>query len=279
MQMVGEYTQLITLDEAFAEYQRNPEFNKLINSGLYVYHDTEEMYVLNDPKIAYIDNGEIVLTQEAEDSLSEYALTFRIYRTGSLFDKATSFDKESEGKIGKELRFDGELRTFHDPSKIYARQHQFSDMYYESSPELTECKCEEKGEKHCRPKKENCPVKTWDLMGHIINLLDMNRNDFIKATNLGTYMYEKIKRTRRRSGPPERETLMAFVVGLNVPLGIANELFEKARKHLLNPKHSHSEDAAYIFALHSLYGGSMHDKNEFFIEHGAKPLGSKESRE
>lgn len=243
------------LDEhdAFYEYRTNKEFQKLIDSGLFIYVDGH--FVINDEQFVSNEDGHYSLTDYAWANLDDCTLQFT-WQTISQKDAARGFPFEifhRENATRKVSKYD---------SSKNASVVQMSEQLKEKRAEF---------ERQNNIRKVVTPAKTcWELIYEIIQSKGISKAHFCSATSLGEEVYRKAE--KNIGTKPSLRTIVAIGRGLDLDIATVERLLQLAG-HAFDDS---DESQALKFCITGYSGKSVDDANEFLESYGYEPLGTKQ---
>lgn len=248
-------TENISYREAFYEYSDNEEFRKIVDSGSFRYVDGH--YVIADPKYVTVNSdGTVVLSQYALDNIDECTLKFTYHQVNI----------EKHGEYHQDIFHRTNINTYaqlpqydsNQNTEVIQRAHdlqqkreQFDSQY--AIHELSYKSFWEKVHEILVLKKWNAVIFADKTLLHEIN--------FSHAVN-------------NHSSLPSIRTVIAICAGLDLDINMTNELLHLAG-HALNGSREHQ---ALSFAITAFGGQPIEARNEFLIDQGFDPLGSKQRK-
>ncbi len=243
----------INREDAFYAYSNDPEFRKLIDSGLFRYVDG--YFVIDDS--AYIEcdkSGNYSLTNYAWSHLEKCTIQFTS-------KKINHTDGHKHLPIGIMHHKNSEYEL----SKFDSRQNSvvISEAIEKKRQEFERQKADRKivcGE------AKTC----WQLMYEIIESKGMSKSHFCSATGLGEEVYRKAKKNNDTT--PNLRTIVAFACGLDLGIEVTERLLQSAG-HAFNDSDEHQ---TLKFCITSFSGCSLEECNEFLISYGYAPLGTQQ---
>jgi hypothetical protein len=243
----------ISARDAFYEYHDNPEFQELIDSGLFSY--VNGFFVINDPKFVELrPNGELSLTSYAWNNLGECTLQFtyrkvNIRRHGeyhtdvfhrknrNTFDRLPHFDASKNASVVAIAADLQEKRKEFEAQ--YAEHQQLTPTFWQRAYEIMQ-------------------AKKW------------NTTIFCNRTGLNEVVFSRAK--NNHNSLPDVRTVISICSGLDLDIGLTNELLSLAGHSLSNSR----EHQAYAFVITGYKGRSLDEKNEFLRSIDVHELGSKQ---
>lgn len=247
------YFASINARDAFYEYCDNDEFRSILDSGLFCY--ANGYFVINNEKyVAQSDDGNYSLTDYAYANLSECTLQFTYHRVN--------------------MREHGKFHTdfFHrdNPAAFERLPHYDADRnipVIDTAQELAR----KVAEFESQYTTHKIFTKTfWQRAQEIMAAKHWNSSVFSERTLLNEMTFSRVK--NNFDSLPDVRTVMAICAGLDLDIGLTNELLSLAGHTLSNSR----EHQAYRFIITGYSGRSIHERNEFLESVDIAPLGSKQ---
>jgi len=250
-------TYCISLEDSLHQYFINKDFQKIINSGKFVYVDGH--YVLYDPKyISRLENGALCLTEYAKLHIHECCLRFDLVLNAKT---RIDFSKFKDSVMFQDVSVDyRRIPNFNQDKhnmELFNRNEDLKKFYNEVADELSVA----------FDMGQTFSQFAWKLIRH----KKVNKQIFADRTLLSDAYFDRIKNNRLKTNP-DIETVMAICIGLDLDGKIGEELLEKAG-HKLNYSQLH---VIYRKFLYSLKGYSIYQCNEILEAYGFKSLSKKE---
>lgn len=244
---MGNLTHEITLEEAWGEYLDNSDFRAIVQSGDFLY--VGNRYVLNKPEFVHFGiDGRPELTKQAQQNLNECAILFRAVVIYEPSDPSMRGDSKSS-----------------TPKKRTAKHY---DLNSQGALPKEIIELRERG-RRCHEKQSAHIKTTWGRIYEYLQQEKANPQTFFQRTLLNSSYFTKAK--NHDSSPPSMHIIISIVAGYDWGLHRAEELLKLAG-HAFSPINKQHD--AYLFAINSMYGFSIEDKNSIFIKEGLNPLGS-----
>lgn len=241
-------------NDAFYEYSTNPEFRKLIDSGLFRYVDG--YFVINDKKyITHEDSGEYILTDYAWEHLSECTLQFSWQVL-----KGADVHKHFPSEI---------LHRANTDRKTSKYELSNNKPVIQMSEELKQ-KREEFERQNSIRKMTSINKTCWQLIYEIIQSKGLSKSHFCSLTNLGEEVYRKAEKNIGTN--PSVRTIVAIARGLDLNLDTTETLMRLAG-HAFGET---DEDQALKFCITGFSGKPIEEANEFLESYNYEPLGTKQ---
>lgn len=238
--------QTYTIDEqdAIAEYLRNPEFRKVIDTGLFVY--AESHYCLNTSQYVYVDHsGYFHLTREARENMAACCLVF-------------------EEKYLHKLRVLLGGRLLKNPEKG-SKRVQYCGKNGEAATTAEGLALRKMLEKQAR--EMQTVKKTFNQM--TVDLMKSHRFTVPALAEATGMSPDTIKNLRN---DPDRvfdiRELVAFCIALHLPPDVSNEYINAS----LSKFRSSIDMELYKYALKQWYTLTVPVVNRKLVEAGAVPL-------
>jgi hypothetical protein len=244
-------TYTIPFAEARREYLNNDAFREVLNTGCFIY--VENSYVLNSAEyVAYGGNNEPVLTEYARAHLDGCALLFEereiIKYSGSV----------TRGADGQEAAV--EIRNTTSYPALRQKKGLTEDIQRLRKAMLEQFELQAAHQKTC-----------WQRIFEIItNKGTTTSGQFQNKTGLVDKVFNRAK--NNALSMPEMKTVITVAAAYDLDLSTMEELLRLAG-HSLSP--ASKEHHCYRFILTTMFGRGMQAKNEFLVEEGFEPLGSK----
>lgn len=241
-------------NDAFYEYSTNPDFRRLIDSGLFLYVDGS--FVINDEKyIIQDDNDALSITDYAWEHLAECTLQFKWQTL-----KGSDIHKHFPSEILHRANTDRKTSAFvADQNKAVIQM----------SEELREKR--EEFEKQNSIRKMTAINKTcWQLIYEIIQSKGLSKSHFCSLTHLDEEVYRKAEKNIGTN--PSVRTIVAISRGLELNLETTETLMRLAG-HAFGET---DEDQALEFCITGFSGKTIKEANEFLESYDYEPLGTKQ---
>jgi len=249
-------TRQIEINEAFELYRKNGNFRTILEYGQFCYVDGH--FVINDAKyVQMADTGALELTEYAKNNPKECILNFT-YRLKSYRDEnlQTSFLYRYESSEYK--------KVLQDTSNTE------NDAIAALSEELRK-KRKEFDAKFCLQK--SLSKTCWQRIYEILQAKHIYVSAFTGRTHLHENYYYHAK--NNYASMPDIRTIIAICAGLDLDIGLTNELLALAG-HSLSP--TSTEHQAYSFVITGLSGETMDTRNTFLQSYGIPELGTKSKK-
>jgi len=235
-----------TIDEVdgVREYVRNPEFRKIIDTGLYTY--VEGHYCLDDPDFIRTDQfGFRHLTQYARVNMDKCCLAFKVVYQNTIIRVFNGIMRKNGGKARQD---------FH-----YIKKDGSSPVTEEGRKRLAAIR-KQKADQALIEKTFN--QMTVDLMdGRKINIVPL-----AEATGLSRDTIKNMRNDPRRLFPIQE--VVAVAIALHLPPEVSREYIRHAPTNFLDT----DEMFCYKYALNEWYQLSVAEVNRKLVEMGVPPL-------
>lgn len=243
----------ISQSEAFYEYSTNPEFQKLIDSGLFIYADG--YFVINDEKyVTRTEAGCYELSDNAWDNIPACTLQFTWQNVNNERHKHFPFEIFH--------RANADQRTSKFDSEQSAAAVQMSELLRKKRDEF---------ERQISAFRLTSLNKScWELMHDIIQQQGLSKSHFCSLTGLDEIVYRRAEKGEQTM--PSFSTIMSFAGGLDLDLDTTKKLLQLAG-HAFNDTDQHR---AYMFCISGFQGRPLEERNAFLESYGYPPLGSKQ---
>ena len=251
----GHFFTNITDTDAFYEYADNPEFRKLIDSGLFRFIDG--YFVINDEKYVTVDeDGSLHLNDYAWSHLAECTLQFT-YRQVNMKKHGefhTDLFHRENGDAYQQLpQYDSDKNT-----AVVLRAEELS-------------KLREDFEARYADHKEMTQT-FWERAYSIMQKKKWNTAIFCEKTQLNEMTYSRAKNNFNSN--PDVRTVISICAGLDLDLPLTTELLGLAGHTLSNTR----EHQAYGYVISVMKGRTIHERNQFLESVQVPLLGSKDRR-
>ena len=243
-------TYTIPLEEAWREYFNNETFRDILNNGCFIY--AENSFVLNSDK--YIVSGieGFSLTDYARSHLDECALPFDeieiIKYSGSAIRGAEGQDAAIEIR-----------RT-----TAYAPQRKTTALTEEI---IRLCKAAMEQFELQAMNQKTCWQRIYEI---ITSNGTKSAGMFEQKTDLSGKVYNRAK--NNYNSMPDIKTIVTIAAAYDLDLSTTEELLKLAG-HSFSP--TSKEHYCYRIVLMMMCGRGMKTKNEFLVNEGFDPLGTK----
>ena len=235
-----------TIDEVdgVREYARNPEFRKIIDTGLYMY--VEGHYCLNVPDFIRTDQfGFRHLTPYARDNMDKCCLAFKVVYQNTLIRVFNGIMRKGSSKG---------LQDFH-----YVKKDGTSPVTEEGRRRLAAIR-QQKADQALIEKNFN--QMTVDLMAsRKINIVPL-----AEATGLSRDTIKNMRNEPKRLFPIQE--VVAVAIALRLPPEVSREYIRHAPTNFLDS----DEMFCYKYALNEWYMLSVAEVNRRLVEMGVPPL-------
>ena len=241
--------------DAFYEYYDNPEFRKLIDSGLFVY--VNGFFVVNDPKYVTLQrDGSLSLTDYAWHNIGECTLRFAYRKINVRIhgqEHADTFHRDNKNTYDKLPYYDASRNA-----SVVAHASDLQAKRAEFEAQLEESKLLAKS--------------FWQVAYELMEKKKWNASIFCDKTGLNQMVYSRAK--NNEDSLPDVRTVISICAGLDLDIIVTNQLLALAG-HTLTNSHEHR---AYSFAITGYHGRSLQDRNEFLRSVNVDELGSKQRK-
>jgi len=247
---------IIGQEEGYLEYIHNDHFREIIDSGLFLF--VNGYYVINNNKyLAQDESGKYSLTEYAWENLDSCTIPFvmkparfkqDLKYPGLIMHRAAGFDKLpqlDEEKAKEVLKLAKEM---------YDKKQAGFNLQKETMAILS-------------PGKSCC-----EMLSELFNFRHITKYRLEDLTGLGTEVYSKVK--NGNLGNPTTRTIVAIACGLDLDLDETECLMKAAGRNFTYS----DEERALKYCVFAFIGHPIEDVNDFLVENGFDPLGTKQRR-
>ncbi len=233
----------VTPSSVSAEYKRNPDFRKLLDTGHFIYVECH-MCLNSSDYVQRSGNGTIGLTDYARNHMDECCLLFSY--------TSNSFSTAADGSLHREAAPIGGKVIFF-PGKAEAEATAVKENFGEAALRISKI-------------KKQLPRSLGDTLAFHMDRLGITKEELEERSQVSAKTIQHI-----RNRPDMKVSLsyvVALCVGLNLDPELSDDMVAKA-----NLRFGDSEkDTLYQLILRSMYNSTIVDCNEILVQEGYQPL-------
>ena len=237
----------ISFAEAAEEYQRNPRFTKLVETGRYLY--VENYFCIRDEAyITFGSDGSVHMTEYARCHLSECCLLFEMWRQPSqLHESSGLFLRQDLSSLGVAA-----LASENALLEVTQNAAQRAAFVQEAR-------------RICQIQSQ-LPALFTDTLALHIGRLGLNNEKLTERSGISTRTLNDWRNIEKKTKPLKR--VVALCIGLQLEPELSADLLRKSRNCFALTE----EDALYSLMLRTMYKCSLQDCDVLLQEAGLKPF-------
>ena len=251
-----DQTYSVPLIDSIIQYATNPDFQRMIDSGNFVYVDRH--FCINDPK--YVEQSEygiLEMTEYATQHMDECCLTF---------DRTTRKNADSSFQ-----RYTECVLFQHAVSKTTSSyNYSHTDDNKEKEARAAALRAEHEEVKGAAEILAKLPAAFNESLIMLMKWRKMTNEQLAEKSLLSAKTIQRLRADPDHKS--DEDTIVAISIGLQLHAHISNSLMEKAGHKLKVGERG----VTYSHLLGSRYKGTIHEVNEYLEAVGYSPLSGKE---